>query len=560
MTTERASFGANLSIAKKGLLIIAVPVVAQLGALLLLHSTQSAVIEAERWAIHSKDVILRADEIQRLAIQSVSSQRAAVISGDADYHEPLDPAPGDLRKRLDSLAALVSDNRQQRESLEAVRDEVDKLDAWLREQRALVRDGRREDAAARISRRVGATRLEAVRTGFSRFLAEEQRLSQGRSAELRRITEQSRMVTWLAVAVSLGVAGFLGYLFSHEIASRFSVVMSNAERLAAGGELARPLAGADEIARLDAVLHETNQKLSDASAIARQARLESELRLVELAQVNRELQQQTEENETFIYSVSHDLRSPLVNLQGFSKELAMTCAELEGLLAHQDLPQSFRATAGVLVERDVAESIHYIRTAVSRASAIIDSLLRLSRAGRVEYRLQRVRVQEIVNDVVDAMRSTIAAKGADVSIHPLDDAWGDRTALEQIFANLIGNAVNYLDPDRPGKIEIGMARRAEAGEDGPVRTYYVRDNGRGIPESALPRIFSAFQRHHAEQAPGEGVGLLLVRRMVERHRGRIWVESREHQGSTFYVELPAGPPPDLAAKAGDTEAANAPST
>ena len=114
--------------------------------------------------------------------------------------------------------------------------------------------------------------------------------------------------------------------------------------------------------------------------------------------------------------------------------------------------------------------------------------------------------------------------------------WGDPTALEQVFANLIGNAVNYLDPPREGRIEIGTTPAPPGVHS--LRIFYVRDNGLGIPAVALPRLFNAFQRLHGNVAAGEGIGLALVRRVVERHGGRVWAESREGVGTTFYLSLP----------------------
>jgi signal transduction histidine kinase len=118
----------------------------------------------------------------------------------------------------------------------------------------------------------------------------------------------------------------------------------------------------------------------------------------------------------------------------------------------------------------------------------------------------------------------------------LPPVWGDPVALEQVFANLIGNAVNYLSPSREGRVEIGTTPAPPGVRS--LRIFYVRDNGLGIPEIALPRLFSAFQRLHGNVAPGEGIGLALVRRVVERHGGRVWAESTEGVGTTFYVSLP----------------------
>jgi signal transduction histidine kinase len=169
--------------------------------------------------------------------------------------------------------------------------------------------------------------------------------------------------------------------------------------------------------------------------------------------------------------------------------------------------------------------------------------LRVSRAGRLEYQWQRVSVARTVARVVETLRATIAERGVSISVGELPPAWGDPTAIEQIFGNLLGNAVNYLDPGRPGRIEIGAtdAPAALADARARMRTYYVKDNGLGIPAACMPKMFSAFQRLRGDRAKGEGIGLALVRRITERHGGRAWVESMEGVGSTFFVMLPEQP-------------------
>jgi signal transduction histidine kinase len=192
-----------------------------------------------------------------------------------------------------------------------------------------------------------------------------------------------------------------------------------------------------------------------------------------------------------------------------------------------------------LVDDDVHGSLHYIQTAVSRLSAIIDALLRLSRAGRVEYRLQMVDTDAIVDRVLGALHNSVAEKRVSVSVaRPLPEVWGDPTAVEQIFANLIGNAVNYLDPERPGLIEIGSLEDDES-KRVTHHTFTFKDNGRGIPASGMPKLFLAFQRFHDGAAKGEGIGLALVRRNVERLGGKIWIESESGVGTTVFVDLPS---------------------
>lgn len=280
----------------------------------------------------------------------------------------------------------------------------------------------------------------------------------------------------------------------------------------------------------------TERKRAEAEVHRLNAELEARVRIrtSELAEANDALRQQHAENEMFVYSVSHDLRSPLVNLQGFSKELEKASSGLSELFANAGIPEEVRRRGEMLLEGKVAKSIGFIRSAVLRLSSIIDALLRLSRVGRVEYRMEVVDVARVVERIVQAADLTIREKGTTIELGHLPSLWGDRTAIEQAFGNLIGNALAYLDPTRPGRIEIGSLEA----EVGGLRTYFVRDNGLGIAEAHQPKIFQVFQRVHPGVGTGEGLGLAIVSRVAERHGGRVWVESRAGFGSTFYLSFP----------------------
>lgn len=260
-------------------------------------------------------------------------------------------------------------------------------------------------------------------------------------------------------------------------------------------------------------------------------------RTAELAERNLQLTQKTEENEMFVYSVSHDLRSPLVNLEGFSEELRLAAQDLQELLKDPRVPDDLRRKADELCETGVRESVGFIRTAVGRLGRIIDALLRLSRAGRVVYQPQALDVATIARRVVDSMRRTAEERKTEVIVGELPGAWGDPMAIEQVLANLVGNALNYLDPARPGCVEVGALPEAARG----ARTYFVRDNGVGIPAAYHGKLFQALQRLHPDKAPGEGIGLAIVRRVLERLGGTVRFESQAGTGTTFYFTLPTGP-------------------
>jgi DNA-binding response OmpR family regulator/two-component sensor histidine kinase len=306
------------------------------------------------------------------------------------------------------------------------------------------------------------------------------------------------------------------------------------------------------IEKLKATEVETLRTRAAMEVAEAKARLNDELELrvqqrtAELAAANRDLAEKTRENEAFVYSVSHDLRSPLVNLQGFSKELGNSCSDLREIIANPAVPDGTRTKCAALIDGEMNEAIQFIQSAVMRLSTNIDALLRLSRIGRVELELQNVAVRPIVERVVEAMADTIQKRKAVVRTGALPAAWADPMAVEQIFANLIGNAVNYLSPERDGTVEVGMlADESAEGAKQTFHTFSVRDNGVGIPKACAAKVFQIFQRMHPKLAKGEGVGLALVRRVVERLGGKIWFDSTPDVGTTFFVTLPAAADVDV---------------
>jgi len=256
-------------------------------------------------------------------------------------------------------------------------------------------------------------------------------------------------------------------------------------------------------------------------------------RTAELATANTELARKNQEIEAFVYIVSHDLRAPLVNLQGFTKELQLSCRALATKLQGAALPADLEKEVAAILEEDMGGALRYIGAGAGKLERLIDALLRLSRSGREQYKLEEVDVAAVVEATVSSLRKSIETSGATLSIpRSLPKAVGDATAIGQVFANLLSNALNYLEPGRPGFIEIGGV------VDGASARYWIRDNGVGIDEAVQPRLFQVFQRFHPGMAPGEGMGLAIAKRVVERHGGQIWAESTEGVGTTFCFSLP----------------------
>ncbi|TDY26154.1 phospho-acceptor domain-containing protein [Paraburkholderia sp. BL6665CI2N2] len=526
---------ARMRLTTKGLLLIAIPALFELSLLSGLVKAQADATQAERWAVHSQDVLRQTTAILEPVLGESVALRGAVLANDARFSTPVSVWM-DVDRRIDQLAELVADNPAQVERVVQVRQSVQAYRQWSDRIQDLLHSGRRRDVLARFRDLAPSDVLDRFRQQIAAFQTEERRLDTLRSNAADAARERQQTLVVAAVLGSLLFVALAVWLFTRGVRGRLALLADNAGRLAGNEPLAPIGPGRDEIARLDLTLHETSRRLLEAERIEARFRADLARRTGELARINETLRQQTQENEMFIYSVSHDLRAPLVNLQGFSKELIRSCDELRAAVRESSLAAETRQRIERVVDEDIGEALHYLQTAVLRASHIIDALLRLSRVGRVEYRQQKVEVRDIVPRVIDAMQASIRARRAPVSVGELPAVWGDPTALEQVFANLIGNAVNYLDPSREGRIEIGTTPAPPGVHS--LRIFYVRDNGLGIPAVALPRLFNAFQRLHGNVAAGEGIGLALVRRVVERHGGRVWAESKEGVGTTFYLSLP----------------------
>lgn len=258
-------------------------------------------------------------------------------------------------------------------------------------------------------------------------------------------------------------------------------------------------------------------------------RRENEADLERFAQ---DLAEKNKELEAIVYTVSHDLRSPLVNVQGFGKQLNRACDKIQSALA--------AARGGTVpvaeLERPVTESIpqalRFINAGVSKMEMLLAGLLRYSRLGRMALTIAPIEMNPLLTTIIAAMKFQLDEAKAEVGIEPLPDCHGDSGQVSQVFTNLIDNALKYRDPRRP--LRITIAGRIE----GDQAVFQIADNGIGIPAAHQPKIFEIFHRLDPEGSPGEGLGLTIAQRVLERQRGKIWVQSEEGAGSTFFVSLP----------------------
>ena len=279
-------------------------------------------------------------------------------------------------------------------------------------------------------------------------------------------------------------------------------------------------------------------RLRTRSLRRRNAELELRVRdrTVELEAKADELAAKNDELERFAYTVSHDLKSPLVTIQGF--------------LGFLERDVAAAATDPGADER-VAGDVGRIRGAANKMQRLIDDLLELSRVGREAGRPEVVEMVEVSREVRELLIGPIAERGVEVVVaRDLPAVRGDRTQLHQLLQNLIQNALQYMGDQPSPRIEVGV-RGADV-KDGESPAFYVRDNGMGIDPRYHEKVFGLFERLDPGASERTGIGLALVKRIVEVHGGRIWVESEgAGRGSTFCFTLPGWRPATTPAKAAD---------
>ncbi|HPH11349.1 MAG TPA: PAS domain-containing protein [Thermotogota bacterium] len=237
------------------------------------------------------------------------------------------------------------------------------------------------------------------------------------------------------------------------------------------------------------------------------------------------------ELEQLVYVASHDLRSPLVNVDGFSQELDYSLKELRVLLdSDKDIEKIGKALHAEIPEME--KSIGRIRASVSQMDRLLKGLLKLSRFGRVALQIGDIDMNELIAQLAESFSFSLREHGIALTVEKLPDCRGDAVQVTQVFSNLIDNAIKYRHPDRAGRIRVcGEIKMDRA-------VYRVEDNGIGIAENHLEHVFEIFHRLEPGKTAGEGIGLTIAKQALSRMYGEIRAESQPGKGSAFIVILP----------------------
>jgi CHASE3 domain sensor protein len=506
------------AILRTGALLIGAPIVFELAALGLLLRAQTETADAERWELHSKDVISRTAQLRMMLTRAHAAVRGAYVYRTMEFEKDRREALSRWPAMLADLRRFVADNPGQQAQIDRIGRAADPYFAYFTEMTRLGASGQWEAYRGELLTARGKTLADNVETALSRFVQEEGHLDGQRLAAVAASRLYERNVLLLIAGLAIVLAVALLVVFTRGFSQRLARIAVNGRRLATGDALLDPLPGDDELAALDGVLHDSARRLAAAAAAEKRYAAELEQRGRALEQANKDLLFRRQENETFVYSVSHDLRSPLVNVQGFTKELTQACEDLRGAIADTQVDASGRDRLARIVDHDIGEAVSFIQTAVTRLSSIVDALLRLSRAGRVEFSAGRAR----------------ADRGTDHAGHAGDDRAAGRARDQRPAAGGAGrrrvDRTGVREPDRQ-RAQLPGSRQARAGGDrlGPaVRRGVLRGD----------RLRPRQRSWHPAAIPVEAVRALRTaarrRREGRRHRPRA---GQAHRGPPWRPHL-----------------------
>ncbi|MBN2652990.1 MAG: PAS domain S-box protein, partial [Spirochaetales bacterium] len=252
--------------------------------------------------------------------------------------------------------------------------------------------------------------------------------------------------------------------------------------------------------------------------------------ITEITQINQTIIEKNKELEHYLYIASHDLRSPLVNIQGFSQRMKKNIQEVRELTENTERqPQLDK-----ILNEKIPNTLNYIFSGVEKIDTLLNGLLEVSRTGRAQLKIDKIDMNNLISSILDASNFQLHELRAIITTDNLDNCHGDETLLNCLFSNIISNAIKYHNPERTLKINISSKKSYKK------VTYSVSDNGIGIKEEEIEKIWEIFYRaSNTESHQGEGLGLSIAKRIVEKHNGRIWIESEFEKGTTIFIELKA---------------------
>lgn len=249
-------------------------------------------------------------------------------------------------------------------------------------------------------------------------------------------------------------------------------------------------------------------------------------------QIQEAIREKNKELENYLYVASHDLRTPLVNIHGFSQRFQKHVESISSCIEACNIDLDKKDAVKKITSEEIPRTLNFIFSNVAKMDGLINGLLQISRTGRIKMTIKRVDMGQLFKSIASNVSFQLSEISATVNIEEIPDCYGDSAQLNQLFSNIVNNAIKYRDKHRPLVINISAKARYNK------VVYCVKDTGMGIAPRHLKRIWDVFYRVGSSvDVTGEGLGLSIAKRIADKHKGKIWVESEEGAGSSFFVEL-----------------------
>jgi signal transduction histidine kinase len=451
-----------------------------------------------KWVVHTIEVENQVNALLLEVRRAESGLRGYLLTVGPEFQAEYEKAVAGIIPALDRVTRLTRDNPAQRENIEKLSAAIETRLGQFAREIAAIKQGQ-PDMAMALAREAAADGATTTIGGVAgAMIAEEERLFRLRSANADRSQTLAASMTGIGSGLVVLLAVISVWLVRRSARARDDA---------------------------DTRLRDANFNL-EATVDERTA---------DLREANDEIQR-------FAYIISHDLRSPLVNIMGFTSELEELGKDifrriggLTGVPAGgppvdvADIPLD---GPDKQLSADFSEALGFIKSSIARMDRLISAILNLTREGRREFQPEKIDTRNFIGGIVSSVAHQAAEAQAEIHIEPLPNIVSDRLALEQIFSNLIDNAIKYLKNGVPGEIRIrGRTKLGYA-------IFEISDNGRGIDPKDHQRIFDLFRRAGTQDKPGQGIGLAHVRALVRRLGGTMSVSSELNAGSTFTITLP----------------------
>ena len=422
-----------------------------------------------------------------------SSQRGFMVTGNEIYLAPYSTARSLAYRQLDEVQGNLSSYKEMDPALQRMSAIVSEKFKEMDETIALKRARKDAEALAAFRTNRGKALMDEANVFFSAVIKRaDDRLTAGVSEQ----RANAAILRWVSIMASVVIT------------------------IVVAGVIVTVLRYTRELAQARDQLGLMNTSLEERVRV----------RTADLAQANNEIQR-------FAYIVTHDLRAPLVNIMGFTSELEGSVKSLQALIDKSKAshnPDDPLVKDASVATVDLAEAIGFIRSSTKKMDNLINAILKLSREGRRQLQPEQIDLRAVIRISAAALQhQLLAAKGEINEELGVTSFVSDRLSLEQVFGNLFDNAVKYRSSHRP--LRIVVRSRVELADKVAME---VEDNGRGIAEQDLERVFELFRRAGGQDQPGEGIGLAQVRTIVRNLGGDITVTSTLEKGTTFHIILP----------------------